>query len=202
MNVRLLNPLLLTLISTVALARSNPAPLINQPLVPDSVKPGHKAFTLTVNGTGFTRGALVYWNGSSRVTQFVSSGRLKAIINAADVAKAGTASITVSNLAKGKAVSNVVYFPVRRPSPSVAFTRGTNFLDYGEAIVGDFNNDGKPDVAMCSSAIEVFLGNGDGTFQPAITTDAQTTLDYIITAELFRQRPLAGGCRFQSRRQD
>ncbi len=32
----------------------NPIPLLIQPLVPASVAPGSGAFTLTVNGTGFT----------------------------------------------------------------------------------------------------------------------------------------------------
>ena len=42
---------------------TNPAPLINQPLVPDAAKPGGAGFTLTVNGTGFVSGAAVDWNG-------------------------------------------------------------------------------------------------------------------------------------------
>ena len=38
-----------------ALSRAqNPIPLLIQPLVPASVAPGSGAFTLTVNGTGFT----------------------------------------------------------------------------------------------------------------------------------------------------
>jgi hypothetical protein len=44
--------------SGVAMAQ-NPVPLINQPLVPDAVKPGGKGFTLTVNGTGFVSGSPV-----------------------------------------------------------------------------------------------------------------------------------------------
>ena len=38
---------------------ANPVPLINQPLVPDAVKPGSAGFALTVNGTGFVSGAVV-----------------------------------------------------------------------------------------------------------------------------------------------
>ena len=47
--------------------------------------------------------------------------------------------------------------------------------------VADFNNDGKPDLAVVNqgpfststsqSSLSVLLGNGNGSFQPAVTTD-------------------------------
>ncbi len=82
--------------STPLLA-ANPVPVINQPLVPGTAAPGGGAFTLTVNGTGFISGSTVYWNGSSRTTTFVSGSQLTAAINAADIAVAATASVTVVN---------------------------------------------------------------------------------------------------------
>jgi uncharacterized repeat protein (TIGR01451 family) len=43
--------------------------------------------------------------------------------------------------------------------------------------VGDFNGDGKPDVALLSSAIQVLLGNGDGTLRaPIQSTLSQNSL--------------------------
>ena len=125
---------LLTLfISTVSLAQNNSVPLINQPLVPASAAPGSGGFTLTVNGTGFSSGSVVDWNGSSRVTAVISTSQLKATITAADVAKAGTARVKVMNPAPGGGSSNPVYFPIRTSSSSVAFASTFNktFLSPG-----------------------------------------------------------------------
>jgi hypothetical protein len=87
-------------------AAQNPVPLINQPLVPDAIRPGAAGFTLTVNGTGFVSGAVVKWNGSARTTTFVSKSRLTASIPSTDVAKAGTASVSVVNPVPGGGRSN------------------------------------------------------------------------------------------------
>ncbi len=54
-------------------------------------------FTLTVNGSNFVNGSVVDWNGSARATTFASSTQLTASISAADIASAGSASITVYN---------------------------------------------------------------------------------------------------------
>src|SRR6476659_6353424 len=85
---------------------ANPVPLINQPLVPDTVAPGGAGFTLTVNGTGFVPSAVVNWNGSARATTFVNSSQLTASILASDIASVSTASVTVVNPSPGSGTSN------------------------------------------------------------------------------------------------
>jgi len=58
------------------------------------------------------------------------------------------------------------------PGPSTAISLA-GFSGWNGIVAGDFNRDGKPDLAICfysisgintPGAVEVFLGNGDGTF--------------------------------------
>ena len=45
---------------------------------------------------------------------------------------------------------------------------------YGVLVGGDFNRDGKVDLAVTTETarVQTFMGNGDGTFQPPITRTA------------------------------
>jgi hypothetical protein len=57
--------------------------------------------------------------------------------------------------------------------------------------VGDFNRDGKPDLAVAScdtstgyaTDIQVLIGNGDGTFQPAVRYTVGTCPGSVATAD-------------------
>ena len=53
------------------------------------------AFTLTVNGSGFTAGSVVRWDGSNRPTTFVNSTCLTAAIAKADVSTIADIPVTV-----------------------------------------------------------------------------------------------------------
>ena len=76
-------------------------------------------FTLTVNGTNFVNGSVVDWNGSSRVTAFVSPTQLTAAIPASDIASAGTASITVSNFGVVSAPTPFTISASSLPTPTI-----------------------------------------------------------------------------------
>jgi hypothetical protein len=160
----------------------NPVPLINNPLSPTSVAPGGPGFTLTVNGTGFVSGATIKWNGAALTTTFVSSSQLTAAVPAGNIATAGTAWITVTNPAPGGGTSLPAFLRIASPvaSPSfLSYIQGTTFNYQGisSMITGDFNGDGKLDLAFLgdtnivgrggydSFSVCIELGNGDGSFQ-------------------------------------
>jgi hypothetical protein len=173
--------------------KSNPTPFVNQPLIPAIAKPGSKGFTLILNGTGFVSGAVVNWNGTRRSTRFVSSSKLKATIDVVDVAKAGTASVTVVNPPPGGGTSNLIYFPIRKRLPTVALAQDRQVFEPGSVASGDFNGDGKLDLAIgngcanCAGTVDVYLGNGDGTFGTPIRTvvagSAQTSIYGLFVAD-------------------
>jgi hypothetical protein len=143
-----------------------PVPQIANPLVPTAVAPGSAAFTLTVNGTGFVSASTVYWNGSPRTTTYVSAAQLTATINASDVATATSGAVTVHS--PSGTVSNAMPLVVTISESSMAFG-GAEINNYGgDVLSADMNGDGNPDLVVnAGTFIEVALGIGNGSFQPA-----------------------------------
>lgn len=151
---------------------ANAVPFLNQPLTPTAVSPGSPQTTLRVSGAGFVSGATVDFNGTPLTTTFVDGEHLTALVPAANVATAQTASVTVMNPAPGGGSSNVVPFQVGAPESAVNFVNAPNSpLQVDEPFglaVADFNQDGKPDLAVAANVkLYAMLGNGDGTFTPA-----------------------------------
>ena len=72
------------------------APVLGS-IAPAVVVAGSTGIVLTVNGSGFTSGSTVLWNGASRTTTYISSTQLSEVVLAADISASGLASITVSN---------------------------------------------------------------------------------------------------------
>jgi uncharacterized repeat protein (TIGR01451 family) len=102
---------------------NNPVPAISS-ISPSSATAGGTAFTLTVNGSNFSGDSTVYWGGAARTTTFVSFTQLTAAISAADIATAGTPSVTVVNIAPGGGTSNSSTFTINAVAPAAEKTSG------------------------------------------------------------------------------
>ena len=76
---------------------------------PSSAAAGSAAFTLTVNGSYFSRHSVVLWNGSARSTTFMAGNLLTAAISASDVAMAGTVSVSVRDTHTGNTTNSVTF---------------------------------------------------------------------------------------------
>jgi len=96
---------------TLIVNPTNPAPTING-ISPAFTRAAGSAFTLTINGSGFTAGSTVFWGTSALVTQYLNSGQLTAQVTATNIATAGTAEITVQTPAPGGGASNAWEFQV------------------------------------------------------------------------------------------
>jgi hypothetical protein len=109
---------------------NNPVPAITT-LNPSTATAGSAGFTLTVNGSNFVNGAQVRWNGVAKTTTFVTAVQLTASILVADIALAGTASVTVFNPAPGGGTSNTLTFTVNNPVPVITSLSPNSLLGPG-----------------------------------------------------------------------
>jgi hypothetical protein len=90
---------------------------------PSTAVVGGPSFTITANGSGFTTGALILWNGTALTTTLVSATQLTAPVPAANITAAGTAQVAVQipgsaqspttvNNTTTTEISNIVLFTV------------------------------------------------------------------------------------------
>ena len=150
-----------------------PVPVLTS-VSPTSATAGANAFTLTVNGLYFVAGSTVNWNGAARATTFVSGSRLTAAIQAADVASAGAAQITVVNPAPGGGTSSSVSFTIENVAPvaatlspaniiagSAAFDLTVNGSGFVSGSTVHWNGSARPTTFVSSSALKAAIAAAD-----------------------------------------
>jgi hypothetical protein len=161
-------------------AGENATPFISD-ISPVSAAPGGASFALTVRGGGFTAPAL-HWQVGKTVTKLtarsITNESFTVTIPASLIGTAHTATLTAVNpdSAPATGVSNTVLFPAAASTPAAIFSQTTVAATSGSLAIlaADFNNDGKPDLAVTyqSGAIQIWLGNGKGQFKLASTATA------------------------------
>lgn len=118
-------------------------PPVLSSLSPSGAPVGAAAFTLTVDGSGFTNGSIVRWNGSDRVTTYVSTTRVRASIPASDLAAAGTAQISVFAPAPGGGLSSTLPFVIGgSPTLTVSATTITAGSTVTVTLTGGYGGSG------------------------------------------------------------
>ena len=113
-----------------------PVPVINS-LSPAMAVAGGSAFSLTVNGSGFTSNSAIHWGGMALTTQFSSASQLTAQIAANAIATAGITAITVQTPALGGGTSSAYNFEVDSASSAAApmFATTTATVTAGSSVV-------------------------------------------------------------------
>jgi hypothetical protein len=120
---------------------SNPVPTVSS-ISPSTATAGGAAFTLTVNGTGFVATSVVRVNGANRATTFVSANQLTATVTAADIATAGTLSITAFSPTPGGGLSNAQSLTVNGSAPAEGLVAAYDFNQGSGTVLADVSGGG------------------------------------------------------------
>jgi hypothetical protein len=200
-------------------ATSNAATFTVTPTVtslsPNSATAGGPGFTLTVNGTGFSSGATVNFNGTTLSTTVANPTQLTAAVSASLISSAGSFPVSVTS---GGLTSNSVTFTVV-PAPSVsslspngaavgsvAFTLTVNGSNFGGDSVVQFNGNSLTTTVVSASqvtaSVPANLLASAGTFPVTVTSGGSTsnsvnfTVSGPTTTSINPATVTAGGTQF------
>ena len=117
-----------------SLTLNYPAPILSS-INPTNTNAAGSSFALTATGSNFYPASVINWNGSARTTTYVNATTLTTIITAADIATAGTATVSITNPTPGGGTSSSQTFTINaNASPTIAVTSSlTSFV--GEALL-------------------------------------------------------------------
>lgn len=151
---------------------------IMAPLALDSVSPakvtvGGPSFMLTVLGAGYSKSAVVQWNGTALTTSYVSSTEIVAQVPATDISATGIASVAVddpASVAGSTSAQSVSIVPVSIDAVAYqmnpAHTGAVTFksVTFPSSAAWSVDVDGWPSYAMIADGlvfVTVNLSDGD-----------------------------------------
>jgi hypothetical protein len=167
-------------------------PLTLTSLSPSAAVGGSGGFTLTLNGTGFTSGTLVFVNNSFRTSKFVNSTTITVAMTSADLTTPGAQQIFVENFPSGAACAAygalpfvVASAPIVTPTPqtlsfssqlvnTTSSNKSVTLKNNGTAIVTMTSITATGDYAVASNTCGSSLAAGASctvnvSFKPAIS---------------------------------
>ena len=87
-------------------------------VAPSWAPAGGSGATIGIDGSGFSNGSQIRWNGTALTTTYVSGNRLTASVPASSLASAGTASVTVFNPSPGGGTTPARVFAILASGPN------------------------------------------------------------------------------------
>jgi hypothetical protein len=108
-------------LNLVVAQSSNPSPTLSG-INPAAITAGSNDTTITVSGANFLSASTVEFNGAALATTFQSATQLSAVVPAAKLAAAGSASITVVNPGPGGGTSGSVSLTISPGTQAPAVT--------------------------------------------------------------------------------
>jgi hypothetical protein len=140
---------------------------------------GGRAFTLTLNGSGFVSGAKVNFGANPSITpSSTMSTQIIATIPAADIATVGTVNVNVTNPAAGAGTSSNAQFTINNPVVGITSLSPTSATTGGAAFTLTVNGTG----FISTSAVNLNGATKTTTFKSATQLTAAITAADILTA--------------------
>jgi outer membrane protein assembly factor BamB len=161
-------------------------PLTLNSVIPSIVTSGGSDFTLTALGLSFAPNAVIKWNGTALATSQVSSSMLRATVPAADIATAGSASITVQNSSANGGTSAALPVRIQNPTPDAVALQITpahagaisfQSLSFPTSRAWSVNLGGAPSYPLIADGkvfVTVKVGLGSSTGSQLIALDQAT----------------------------
>ena len=108
----------------------NPVPVITS-FSPSSLATGSPAQTITVVGTGFIPSTVIEVGGTPRTTTYLSQTQVRVLLNAADLASAGSVSLIAGNPTPGGGSSSAASLAVNDSAPPGPITLAPSVVIQG-----------------------------------------------------------------------